>query len=386
MGDRKTKLELEAIMQSSNASKLWSWSRIHSSETDLYGYFLKYIMKVQEDQLGSMYSMMGNVLHDACEDIIVGKITKEEAIEKYRDTMLEYNVMGFTFNRSDEERNDSIDRKYNMSNIHFLDTFDFEELRQGEYKCEDFITIKLSKQTAIGYIDHYMIDGDSVVITDFKGSSIYTGKKVEEEEGQLLLYAEGFRQKGYDVKNIKSRWLFTKYITIDIVQKNGETRSTNCLRVEIGGKLKASVKSWLTDKKLKLGLDESEVEDMLDTLIENNSIEHLPIEVQSKFSFRPCYVYVNVTEEKLNDLVEYGKNRIAELTKLEMEYEKTKDDKLFWNEVTSKNEYFFYNLCGYSRKYHKPLNAYLENKEMFLIEKQNDDIDINDLLSEFDLD
>ena len=386
MSDRKTKLELEAIMQENNASKLWSWSRIHSSETDLYGYFLKYVCKVQEDQLGSMYSMMGNVLHDSCEDIIVGSIKREDAIERYKDTMLEYNVMGFTFNRNDEDRNDSIDRKYNMSNIHFLETFDFDTLKLGEYKCEDFTTIKLSKQTAIGYIDHYMIDGDNVIITDFKGSSIYKGKKIEEEEGQLLLYAEGFRQKGYKIENIKSRWLFTKYITIDIAQKNRNTRSTDCLRVEIGSTLKASAKSWLTDKKLNLGLSESEVEQMLDELIINNSIEHLPNEVKEKFSFRPCYVYVDITEEKLNDLVEYGKNRIAELTKLEMEYEKTKDDRIFWNEVNSKNEYFFYNLCGYSRKYHKPLNEYLENKEMFLKEKEEDGIDIEDLLSEFDLD
>ena len=54
-------------------------------------------------------------------------------------------------------------------------------------------------------------------------------------------------------------------------------------------------------------------------------------------------------------------------------YKVTKNDELFWKEVTKENSFFFINLCGYTSKNHKPLREYLSKTSEF--EKESTDTD-----------
>jgi len=384
MGDRKSSKELQLIRSNHNVQNLWSWSRIKLSKEDPYGYYLKYIKGEAEDQADSIYGAMGNVVHDAIEDMHEGKITRQDAIERYKDSSMELDIMGFQFNRTDEDRNESIGEKYNYSNIHFLENF--TPLIGNDVRSEEFIEIKIGNQVVIGYVDHSMIDdGGDLIITDFKTSSIYMGAKILKEEGQLLLYSLGKSQSGYPIEKIKARWMFTKYVTATIDQKNGKQRVSNILRYDIGSKLSASAKSWLKECKLDKKTpmySEIEIDAFIAQLVETNDISVLPEEVQSHFKLEDCFVYIDMTQDKLDGLVEDMRNQIFKAVKMEMDYNKTGDDTVFWSDINSENEYFFFNISGYSRAKHKCFDAYLKNKEMFLTKQDEDDIDIDDLLME----
>ena len=111
--------------------------------------------------------------------------------------------------------------------------------------------------------------------------------------------------------------------------------------------------------------------------------------MKNKFTLHDCYVNIEVSEDIINYLCKNIIQRIDEIDKkvdetnklMEMrdDFEPNSEewididediDKIWWKDVTKQDEYFFYNLCGYSRKDHKPWNAYLKEKEIG-INKEN---------------
>ena len=60
---------------------------------------------------------------------------------------------------------------------------------------------------------------------DWKTSTRYSGKKIDQESGQLLIYAEGIRQAlGVPLEDIICEWNFLKYVTVTYEQKNGKKK------------------------------------------------------------------------------------------------------------------------------------------------------------------
>jgi hypothetical protein len=160
---------------------------------------------------------------------------------------------------------------------------------------------------------------------------------------------------------------------------------SNILRYDIGSKLSASAKSWLKECKLDKKTpmySEIEIDAFISQLVETNDISVLPEEVQSHFKIEDCFVYIDITQDKLDGLVEDMRNQIFKAVKMEMDYNKTGDDTVFWSDINSENEYFFFNISGYSRMKHKCFDEYLKNKEMFLTKQDEEDINIDDLLME----
>ena len=382
MGERKTEQYLAQLREEEGVLNLWSWSRIKSSKTDLYSYLLHYIIRVKADDRDNMYSLLGNVVHDNVENMHCGKITREEALKNYKEKSIEFDIYGYKFNRSNANQNETIGKNYHYDNTHFFENF---KLQDGENQMhEEFIRIRLGSQLVIGYIDHSMVIDGYLYITDYKTSSIYIKDKFDEEKGQLLLYALGKVQEGYPLEKIRVRWLFTKYVTLNSKMKNGKLRQSNVFRHDIGSKSYASVKMWLKHFEY----NDDDIDRFLDTMMLTNSLEHLPEQVRNCVWVEDCYVYVTVTQEALNELKEDLKQQIFKVVKLEAEYNKTKDDRLFWVEVTDSNSYFFQNLCSYNRYKHKPLDEYYKNKESYRAEKiddDDDDIDMDELLSDLGL-
>lgn len=382
MGDRLDKKELDAIKASNNVQKLWSWSRLKTAKDDKYSYFLKYVVFAEPDRTDSIYGMMGGFVHDLTEQMQLGQITNQDALAQYEDKALELSIMDYKFNRTEEDRNDSIGEKYHFSNKHFLERF--KPFEGHNVRCEEFIQIKLGAQMCIGYVDfsREILNDDGTLealeILDWKTSSLYIGKKAEKEKGQLLLYAHGKTQQGYPLEKIRAGWNFTKYCKLKIMQKNGKIRESNALRFEIGSKLASSVKSWMKDKSTA-NYEDYEIEGCIEELERTNDLDILPAEIREKFSIEDCIVYVSITEDEIDELVESLRQEIFTVTKLEAEYEKTKDDKIFWSEVNSENEYFFSNISEFSRKLHKPYDEWLKNKEMFRTE-EDDELSIEELL------
>lgn len=83
---------------------------------------------------------------------------------------------------------------------------------------------------------------------DWKTSSIYKGKKAENECGQLVVYAIGLNQQGVPMDKIRICWNFLKYVSIQYEQANGAVKTREVERCKIGESLQTNAKMWL--KKL----------------------------------------------------------------------------------------------------------------------------------------
>ena len=150
-------------------------------------------------------------------------------------------------------------------------------------------------------------------------------------------------------------------LKIHIEKCKVENKPRQIERSKIGESLQANVKSQMK----KLGYTDDEIFTYLDQLIQTNDIKCLPEDVQSKYEFSDCYVYVDLTDE----LIQYWENEIIETTKMirqkEAEWEKTHDESIWMEsqEDVKSNSYYFANLCSYSASKHKPYKMYLQTLE-----------------------
>ena len=358
---RKKSEELEQIKKQLNCSRLWSWSRIALYINDPYSYMLRYILKIPEDKNDSIYAISGNYAHELMENFYKGKVDNQGMLEKYEEKLFEYNTMGLMYDRTDKDKNEKIAKKYEACLRHYF--LNHKRITDKPI-IEPFILIKIGNQFFNGYIDFINVeerDGrKKIFITDFKTSSIYKGEKLKKELGQLLLYAEGIHQKtNMPYEDIIIRFNFMKYVNVTYTQKNGEIKVRQIERNSIGEKLKSNTKTWLKHFKYS----EDDIENLLFQMIETNSIECLPKEVQEKFKINDCFVEVELNEEIINNHKQYITNIIVEIIKKEKEFEKIKDKNIFWKEISDKDSYYYANLSGYSSKIHEPYRKYLQEKD-----------------------
>jgi len=364
---RKTKQELEAIKKKYNVLDLYSWSKYNTAKNDLFEYYLKYIRHIKEDRKDGIYSISGNVCHTTLERFYGKQIKFEDMIMEYENSLFGFNLSELKYDRTNEEKNKLIADKYEACLRHF---FKKHQIIDKKVDIERFIVIKIGKLIFQGYIDFLFKDGKDFIITDWKTSSIYTGKKIDKEKGQLVLYAEGIRQLGVPLENIKIRWAFLKYVTVEIMQANKKTTNRNIARHEIGECLKSNVKMWLNKTKR---YTDDEVEAFLDVMVFTNSIDNLPDDVKIKYIINDCYVNIPFNQEEIDILKEDIMDKIIDLSKKEALYNKTQDEKIWWEEITDEKSYYFANLSGYSSFLHKPYKEYLDKLNMFKNNSDNQD-------------
>lgn len=356
--------ELEKVKQKYNVDILWSFSRFNCYRTSQYEYMLKYIRKLKENNdKESAYAPLGTAAHDTLEKFYNNELKYEECSNEFEEAFLiNIDIANLYFDKCDSAKNESIKNKYYKNLTHY-----FKNFTPIQYKTilEQFVTIKITDDIIMqGYIDCLNIDSDgNYIITDFKTSSIYKGKKADKESAQLLLYSEALRQKGIPKDKIKCRWLFLKYVDIDCEQINGKIKTRTLERCEIGDKLQASVKTWLK----KLGYSDNMME-YLDALVQTNDIKCLPEDVQAKYTIRDCEVYIDDIWGLYEDLKEEIIETIQEINDKTEKYYELKDtdmdaaEHLFWDEEESlkSQSYYYNNLCGYSIPTIKPYKEYLD--------------------------
>ena len=357
---RKTKEYLEKIKKKYKVDQLWSWSKFNTYKNSSYEYFLKYILHTREDRDDGIYGASGNVCHDILENFYSKKINYTDMLQEYEDALFTFNAGELKYDRTNEDKNNNIAQKYEACIRHF---FQNHNVVNAKVEIERFIIIKIGDYIFQGYIDFMHKEGVYLIITDFKTSSIYSGKKIDKEKGQLILYAEGLRQLGVPLDKLKIRWNFLKYISIEVPQANGKTTIRNIARNEIGKSLNSNVKMWLNKTKK---YSEEEVESYLDLLSMTNDISCLPDDIRDKYKTDDCYVYIPFTQEEIDNLKSNIIDTIAEINQKEIDYMTTKDENIWWEEITDDQSYFFANLSGYSANLHKPYAEYLEKRKAFL--------------------
>jgi hypothetical protein len=381
---RKSKEELNALCKKFGVDTLWSWSRYHCYKQDKWEYYLKYILHEKEDRTNSIYAVSGGNIHDILEKLYTNQIAYDNMAELYEDSLFTMNCADLKYNRSDSEKNEAIANKYENCVRHF---FKHHNLLQQQHKVEQFITIKISDDIYMqGYIDMFVVEPyidengnkkKKLRIIDWKSSSRYQGQKIEAESGQLLIYAEGIRQLlNVPLEDIVCEWNFLKYVTVTYEQKNGKTKDRYIERNSIGESLVNTAKMWLKH----FGY-EDDIEKYVDDMILSNSIDSLPDEVQEKFEIKDCYVQVPLSEDRIENLKSDIINTVNEINDKVAEYNDSEDEMLFWQEVTTADEYRLNCLSGYSRAKHKPYDAFLKEKEMFEKNGTENEVEDDDLLS-----
>lgn len=356
---RLTSEELQTLMKNEGVSRIWSWSKWNCFHTSPYEYFLKYILHKKEDRTDCIYTTTGGIAHDIMERRYTGKLPYEQMIDDFEDGWVTaFNIAEMKFDRNSPEKNDKISQKYYENLKHF-----FMNHTPLKYKpvIEQFVKAKIGDNLFQGYIDVCFKDDEgNFNILDWKTSSIYKGKKAENECGQLVVYAIGLNQQGVPMDKIHICWNFLKYVSIQYEQANGAVKTREVERCKIGESLQTNAKMWLK----KLGYTD-QVDDYLKLLLDTNDIECLPKEVQEKYIISDCYVYVPLTDELINRWKETIISTINDIELREKDYKETHSDKAFWDtdESVEAQSYYFSTLCGYSPNLHLPYKAYLERTE-----------------------
>lgn len=315
-------------------------------------------------------------------------------INLYEDSLLTMNIAELKYDRNDAEKNERIANKYENCVRHF---FQNHNVIEQPHRIEHFITIRICDDIVLqGYIDFlftekYLDDNGNektrIRIVDWKTSTRYSGKKIDQESGQLLIYAEGIRQAlGIPLEDIICEWNFLKYVTVTYEQKNGKKKDRYIERNVIGESLVNTAKMWLKE----FGY-EDDIDFFVDKMVLENTLDYLPEEVRSKFEIKDCYVQVPLSEEKIGELKSDIADTIHEFREKEKEYKETEDEMLFWQDVTDADAFRLATISSYSRKLHKPYDVYLKEQEMFKMntedgfdEIEKNDVEEDDLLSFLD--
>ena len=266
------------------------------------------------------------------------------------------------FNNSDEKLNESISRKYKADLEHFFSNY---VPVPGKHWMEQFVSLEVQGGIAIGgYIDDVTKEEDGTIhIYDFKTSSKsgFTGDRLREHSHQLVLYAEALRQKGVPKEKIAASFLMMKYVDVDIVQKNGTTKTSCIERYKIGEKLQSKAAMWMKS----FGYNEETTNETLALMISKNTIDVLPEEVKEKFTIRDCYIDVPDIFGIYKDLRTEIIDIVSDIDNRRHEYAETHDDAVWYDteESMKKNSYFLLQICEYRLDQIKPFAKYCEKIE-----------------------
>lgn len=352
---RKTHEELQEVKKKHKIDKLWSFSKINTYRTSPFEYWLKYIAKVEEDRGDSAYAVYGSAVHDIMERYYSKQITYEQIATELEEILFTLDLTNLKFDRSDEEKNEKIKKKYIENLKHFAKN---HVPIKRKVALEQFVTVKVGTHIFQGYLDiTYKDEQGNYHVIDLKTSTVYKGAKIKKESSQLILYSLALMQTGIPIEKIRAGWNFVKYICCQVEQGNGKQVERQIERASLGKELKANCSMWLK----KLGYAD-EVADYTDLLHQTNDIGCLPEEVQAKYKFSDCYVYIELNEDVVQQLQNDFIDIIAEIESKEAEYLKTKDESIFYDsdESVVAESYYFANLCGYSPEKHIPYKKYLE--------------------------
>lgn len=356
---RLTNKELDKIKKKYGVDELFSWSKVNTFMTSPYEFFLQYVLRKKPDADNCAYAPMGGITHQVIEDYYTNKIPYDEMINKFEDGWLAaIDIANLKFDRNDKTKNNNIKAKYKEDLQHF---FKHHKPIKNKVEIERFLSAKIGDYVLQGYADAITKDNENnLIVIDWKTSTKYGKKALEEHSGQLTVYAIALMQLGVPLERIKCAFNFLKYCTVKYEQANGAVKSRDIERFELGEKLQTNISMWLK----KLGYEE-EIDDYLKMIIDTNNLECLPEDVKAKYKISDCYCYIDLNE-KLVD--KWTKEIIANIKDIELRranWKETHNDRIWWDteESVKAQSYYFSTLCGFSANLHKPYAEYLDKLE-----------------------
>ncbi|MEI2465151.1 PD-(D/E)XK nuclease family protein [Niallia taxi] len=351
------KEKLDQLYES--GAKVFSFSKLGTFDNCEYEYLNTYIKKNRG--IDNVYTLLGSELHDNIEKIYGNESDIDKFKESYFNKLVELDILGVNF------PNEKIGDSWKADVGHFLNNFNKIDKKMILEKLIVFeVTDGIWMQ---GYIDSISPSEQGkpyVNIIDWKTSSKFAGKKLSEAGRQLLMYKLGLESTtNFKVDNVM--WFMIKYLYVCHKLKNGNTKKKMCNR----GKWVKEMRATLEKELYKSGLEEFEVELLLDEAIKENNLNNLPDEIKSRYWLEDCFVEYEATEEKIEELKKYVTDTVAAIES------KNKENEEEWKprEISKFDSFYCSTLCGHRKTctfYKKFLN---ENSDEFNKSKKKDDFD-----------
>lgn len=312
--------------------KIYSISRLQSFQTCEYGYHLNYNKRLRGK--GNIYSLLGTCIHECMEEMQFGKMTKIEAMDKFHSKLFELTeVLGYKW------ISDKVKHNFVKSIEHCINNYNPIDCKV--FKSELEFYTEVGGAVLIGYIDGIALNHDETLeVIDYKTSSKYAKKDIDEHGMQLVLYAMAIEQE-YGATIHKVKWDMLKYCKVKWkgATKPFKERERFCLRSEVVSKMRTEFKRGLR----KLGKTELEIELLLEEAETKNDMSILPQKLTDQFKVENGYIEYDLNE-KTRTLLQ---NFISETVK-NIEAKNSNNDS-DWKaiEITEKNNFFCSNLCNH---------------------------------------
>lgn len=298
-----------------NRENIVSISRLNNFNQCKHGFYLTYISEVKKKN--GIYGLAGGLAHEIVEDILHGKLRKEEAEDKFREGMKDILTLAKFPDASTE-------KKYIESVAHY-----FKNYKGRDKKClvEEEILYHITHDYYIlGYVDYIEGNEDgSLTVIDHKTSSKFKGKEKLKEAGrQLILYAIVLEDK-FKRPVSKVAWSMMKFC---VVRFNGEKRTKTVERCNMLEPYEDRMKKAL----LQMDYSPAEANEIVVNAIINNEI---PEELVDLFEIEDCLVEYEITEERKAETIKYIEDTIVDMS-TEVSYSTLEDV----------GGFFCHNLCS----------------------------------------
>ncbi len=315
---------------------VWSYSKLNSFYDCQMAYCLQRLEKV--DSKDNIWSLLGSVTHEVIEKLIKKEITKEEAKSYFIKQLDDYKFLGTSFPTEQMENN------YRKSILHYLDNFVLPDVKDFKIELKSFLEVD-NKNVLIGFIDFVIQHHDgSIEIRDFKTSTKFTGKDLDDKARQLVIYSEMIKQAYPKIKDIKISFDMLKYARVTY-------KDFKRSKVVDRHKLVLLMRDYI-EKDLASLYNPLDVETKLIQAIAENKI---PKEIEANYTIEPFIQYYNYNETHITDLYLWIYKTIDIINKTLDFTAKIEID-------PESSEFFCANLCGVSKEC-KAYQNFLGNKE-----------------------
>ncbi|MEC2137406.1 PD-(D/E)XK nuclease family protein [Bacillus subtilis] len=324
---------------------IYSFSKLGTFNNCEYEYYNTYVLK--KKGIDNIYTLMGSELHNGIEKIYKNELDIKKFKKDFENRLIELEMNGVSF------PSESIGDSWKADVGHFMNNFNKID---SKMILEKLMVFEIAEGIYLqGYVDAILPSEKGkpyVSIYDWKTSSKFTGKKLNEAGRQLLMYKLALEQTT-NLKVDKILWFMVKYV---YVCTHGKTKVIKkmCNR----GKWVKEMRKQLEKQMKNLRYDDFEIEVMLDNVVKENNLNSLPEEVKNKFWLEDCTVEYEVTDEKVNEL----KNYIADT--VERIENKDREDEKQWQpvKINKFNSFYCSVLCGH-RKTCKFYKEFLESNK-----------------------
>ena len=297
--------KIEEIKQNNPKATFWSHSR-----------------------LGNFCQCKKQYYHSSLEEVYDGKVERPSK-QIFDNEFLKCELFGINFPKSKYD----IKGGYKKDIDAFYDVYKKIDSEGKKFISEIGFILQLDDDHyEIGYIDLLVLNDDGTAeIIDFKTSSTFDAKHTISAGRQLVLYKIAVEQL-YGIKVNSVSWQMLKYIDVQI----GDNKPKVALR---GREWVAKCSSQIKTLMKKEGLDLSLIDLYLTKAEADNNINCLPQEIVNKIKVNIHKREYEVTNEIIEECLEYTRNTIKEIEAMD------KEDEDKWE--CNKDIFFCTNLCGF---------------------------------------